>query len=195
VGGRPLRASGRPTSAPTWRTLTTPRDRCAHSGRYSVVSQPPARQAWGMGEDADHLPGSISTDRLLLRRHEVADAEAIAQAIAVSDAELRPWMPWVSEEAKDPAFQRQRLLVAAGVGKARRRSYLHDQATAHECGRWDLRHTESTRPSDPGARVLDSFGSHRQRLRHGCGDGSHGGGATSTWGRARGDSLRSSQYP
>lgn len=71
-----------------------------------------------MGEDADHLPGSISTDRLLLRRHEVADAEAIAQAIAVSDAELRPWMPWVSEEAKDLAFQRQRLLVAApGWGK------------------------------------------------------------------------------
>ncbi len=49
-----------------------------------------------------------------LRRHRVADAEGIAEAVAASITELRPWMPWATDEATDVHFQRQRLESAVG---------------------------------------------------------------------------------
>ena len=62
-----------------------------------------------MAEDVGHLPDVLRTGSLVLRRHQVEDAEAIASAIAESMDELRPWMPWVSEDALDPEYQRKRL--------------------------------------------------------------------------------------
>lgn len=44
-----------------------------------------------------------------LRRHRVEDAEGIAAAVAASLPELRPWMPWATEEAGQPEVQRVRL--------------------------------------------------------------------------------------
>lgn len=57
------------------------------------------------------LPSELITvsDGVALRRHRVEDAEAIAEAIALSLPELRPWMPWATEEAAEPSLQRARL--------------------------------------------------------------------------------------
>jgi RimJ/RimL family protein N-acetyltransferase len=44
-----------------------------------------------------------------LRRPELDDADAIAEAVAASLTELVRWMPWASAAAADPAMQRRRL--------------------------------------------------------------------------------------
>ncbi len=54
-------------------------------------------------------PDSIAVDGLVLRRHRVSDAEAIAQAVADSLPDLRPWMPWADEGSALAEFQRRRL--------------------------------------------------------------------------------------
>jgi RimJ/RimL family protein N-acetyltransferase len=64
-----------------------------------------------MTEDAQHLPQLLRAGCLVLRPHQVDDADAIAAAIAESVGELRPWMPWASAtEASEADFQRGRLI-------------------------------------------------------------------------------------
>ncbi len=48
------------------------------------------------------LPGSISTDRLLLRPCRVEDTTGLMEAVAESRGQLDPWMPW-SRFYDDPA--------------------------------------------------------------------------------------------
>ena len=42
-------------------------------------------------------PARLETERLVLRRPELADAPAVALAVAESIEELRPWMPWAQQ--------------------------------------------------------------------------------------------------
>jgi len=60
---------------------------------------------------AEHIPPPehIEAAGLYLRRHRVADAAAIASAVAESLAELRPWMPWADSSAAEPAAHRRHL--------------------------------------------------------------------------------------
>jgi RimJ/RimL family protein N-acetyltransferase len=58
----------------------------------------------------DALPRRIELgDNTYLRPFDVADAEAIATAVAESLEHLRPWMPWATEQSADVTFQRERL--------------------------------------------------------------------------------------
>lgn len=71
-----------------------------------------------MADDVAHLPATVDAGLVTLRRHTPSDAEAIAAAIAASAAELHLWMPWMSDEAFDSAFQRNRMIeVEAQWGK------------------------------------------------------------------------------
>jgi RimJ/RimL family protein N-acetyltransferase len=54
-------------------------------------------------------PETIAVDNLVLRRHRVSDAAAIAQAVKDSLADLQPWMPWADERSASTEFQRIRL--------------------------------------------------------------------------------------
>lgn len=74
----------------------------------------------GSAESTDHhvamLPAVTRPPEVLdagggvqLRRPRVDDAEGIAAAVAASLPELRPWMPWATEEAGQPDVQRVRL--------------------------------------------------------------------------------------
>src|SRR5262249_50100177 len=57
----------------------------------------------------------IAAGEFVLLRQRVDDAAAIAEAVATSLAELRPWMPWATKDATDPAVQQRRLeRLAAG---------------------------------------------------------------------------------
>jgi RimJ/RimL family protein N-acetyltransferase len=47
-----------------------------------------------------------------LRRLVVADADAVASAVADNLVHLRPWMPWAGKESADTRFQRRRLAEA-----------------------------------------------------------------------------------
>lgn len=58
-------------------------------------------------------PEVVEAEGLTLRRQCVDDAEAIAEAVAVSLPALQPWMPWATDEATDPSWQRQRLETRA----------------------------------------------------------------------------------
>jgi RimJ/RimL family protein N-acetyltransferase len=60
-------------------------------------------------------PEELEAGRVRLRRHRVSDARGIAEAVALSLNELRPWMPWATDEATDPDFQRQRIEAAVGL--------------------------------------------------------------------------------
>jgi ribosomal-protein-serine acetyltransferase len=55
------------------------------------------------------LPDRIDVGDLLLRRWLVADAEVLSHAVAGSDAHLRPWMPWMSDEPL-PLSKRREML-------------------------------------------------------------------------------------
>jgi RimJ/RimL family protein N-acetyltransferase len=50
--------------------------------------------------------------RVELRRLVVADADAVARAVAENLDHLRPWMPWADNESADARFQRRRLAEA-----------------------------------------------------------------------------------
>jgi RimJ/RimL family protein N-acetyltransferase len=59
--------------------------------------------------DETRPPEVVAAGAFTLRRLCVDDAAAIAEAVAASLSELRPWMPWATDEATDPAWQQQRL--------------------------------------------------------------------------------------
>jgi RimJ/RimL family protein N-acetyltransferase len=63
-------------------------------------------------------PELLDAGNVRLRRHNVGDAEGITEAVVASIAELRPWMPWATEEATDVGFQRQRLESAVASWEA-----------------------------------------------------------------------------
>lgn len=44
------------------------------------------------------VPHRIVTDRVVIRAYEVADAEAMAAAMAVNHERLREWLPWAWDE-------------------------------------------------------------------------------------------------
>ena len=54
-----------------------------------------------------------------MRRAAAGDAEMAARAVAESLEHLRPWMPWATAEATDPAFQRERPAQAPRPKRAR----------------------------------------------------------------------------
>ena len=58
-------------------------------------------------------PDRIELDPLVLRRFVEDDADALSDAIAESIAELRPWMPWASEEplSRDDRTESMRELI------------------------------------------------------------------------------------
>jgi RimJ/RimL family protein N-acetyltransferase len=79
---------------------------------YGQHTLPRARQDRAVGS-ATHPPEVLQVDATVqLRRHHIDDAEAIAAAVAASLPELRPWMPWASEDAARAEVQRSRLEVA-----------------------------------------------------------------------------------
>jgi RimJ/RimL family protein N-acetyltransferase len=57
----------------------------------------------------DDLPGTISAPPLVLRRSQVADAAALAVAVAESLDHLAPWLQWATPEAATVASQATRL--------------------------------------------------------------------------------------
>lgn len=56
--------------------------------------------------------GDTGLGNVVLRRLEVADAAAVARAVAENLEHLEPWMPWANAESADPRFQRRRLAEA-----------------------------------------------------------------------------------
>ena len=64
------------------------------------------------------MPDLISADRLTLRRWEHKHLDALMAAIAVSLAELRPWMPWAqampTRESEQAVLARSRARFDAG---------------------------------------------------------------------------------
>lgn len=63
-----------------------------------------------MGTIATRPPEWIGIgDGVSLRRQRPGEAEAVAEAIATSLDELRPWLRWASDEAAQVEFQRERI--------------------------------------------------------------------------------------
>jgi len=54
-------------------------------------------------------PERIDAGLVVLRRHRVEDAEAVAQAVRESLDHLQPWMPWATDEAGTADNQRERI--------------------------------------------------------------------------------------
>ncbi len=54
----------------------------------------------------------VCSERLVLRRVQVDDADGIAIAVGASLDYLRPWMPWATLEAAEPRTQRIRVAEA-----------------------------------------------------------------------------------
>lgn len=54
-------------------------------------------------------PERVELGETVLRRLTVADAGAVARAVADNLEHLRPWMPWAGAESADERFQRRRL--------------------------------------------------------------------------------------
>jgi RimJ/RimL family protein N-acetyltransferase len=57
-------------------------------------------------------PEHLELGDVVLRRLIVADANAVATAVAENLEHLRPWMPWANAESSDERFQRRRLAEA-----------------------------------------------------------------------------------
>ena len=63
--------------------------------------------------DPDSFPPErVDGGVLVLRRVQVGDATAIAQAVALSLDHLRPWMPWATPDAASPRSQLTRVAEA-----------------------------------------------------------------------------------
>jgi RimJ/RimL family protein N-acetyltransferase len=60
----------------------------------------------------------LRSARLMLRRVHADHAEAIAAAVGVSLAELRPWMAWATLDAADPRTQLGRVIEADELWEA-----------------------------------------------------------------------------
>jgi len=60
----------------------------------------------------------VRSDRLVLRRVQVDDADGIATAVGASLDYLRPWMPWATLEAAEPRTQRIRVAEADELWEA-----------------------------------------------------------------------------
>jgi RimJ/RimL family protein N-acetyltransferase len=61
------------------------------------------------GDDRRTLPELIQSERLLLRRWLISDAQALGRAVRESEAHLRPWMPFMALEPQTHAQRRQML--------------------------------------------------------------------------------------
>jgi RimJ/RimL family protein N-acetyltransferase len=59
------------------------------------------------------IPERIETARLILRVPRPGDGAALCEAVAVSLAELRPWMPWAQTESDGPASEATACRLAA----------------------------------------------------------------------------------
>lgn len=57
-------------------------------------------------------PERVDLAGIVLRRLTVADAAAVATAVAENLEHLRPWMPWANAESADERFQRRRIAEA-----------------------------------------------------------------------------------
>jgi RimJ/RimL family protein N-acetyltransferase len=57
-------------------------------------------------------PERVDLGDVVVRRLTVADAAAVANAVAENLEHLRPWMPWANLESADERFQRRRLVEA-----------------------------------------------------------------------------------
>jgi RimJ/RimL family protein N-acetyltransferase len=57
-------------------------------------------------------PERVDLGDVVVRRLTVADAAAVATAVAENLEHLRPWMPWANAESADERFQRRRLVEA-----------------------------------------------------------------------------------
>ena len=57
-------------------------------------------------------PERVDLGDVVVRRLTVADAAAVATAVADNLEHLRPWMPWANAESADERFQRRRLVEA-----------------------------------------------------------------------------------
>lgn len=60
----------------------------------------------------------VRSERLVLRRVTVDDADGIATAVGASLDYLRPWMPWATLEAAEPRTQRIRVAEADELWEA-----------------------------------------------------------------------------
>jgi RimJ/RimL family protein N-acetyltransferase len=60
----------------------------------------------------------VRSERLVLRRVQVDDADGIATAVGASLDYLRPWMPWATLEAAEPRTQRVRVAEADELWEA-----------------------------------------------------------------------------
>ena len=60
----------------------------------------------------------VRSERLVLRRVQVDDADGIATAVGASLDYLRPWMPWATLEAAEPRTQRIRVAEADELWEA-----------------------------------------------------------------------------
>jgi RimJ/RimL family protein N-acetyltransferase len=60
----------------------------------------------------------VRSERLVLRRVQVDDADGIATAVSASLDYLRPWMPWATLEAAEPRTQRIRVAEADELWEA-----------------------------------------------------------------------------
>ena len=60
----------------------------------------------------------VRSERLVLRRVQVDDADGIATAVGASLDYLRPWMPWATLDAAEPRTQRIRVAEADELWEA-----------------------------------------------------------------------------
>jgi RimJ/RimL family protein N-acetyltransferase len=63
-------------------------------------------------------PETIKLSAGILTRIRPSDADEIASAVAASLGHLRPWMPWATEAAAQPAAQYERGLAAEALWEA-----------------------------------------------------------------------------
>jgi RimJ/RimL family protein N-acetyltransferase len=79
----------------------------------------PAGAAAAGNAPAGNVPAEeMRSARLVLRRVHADHAEAIAAAVGVSLAELRPWMAWANLDAADPRTQLNRVIEADELWEA-----------------------------------------------------------------------------
>jgi RimJ/RimL family protein N-acetyltransferase len=81
------------------------------------------------------FPLQLHTERLLLRSPEVDDAQAVYEAVTESLAELRPWMPWASENPDEQkTADNTRQAIQEWQAQSAFRIHLFDRTTRELVG-------------------------------------------------------------
>lgn len=82
-----------------------------------------------------NIPESFTTERLVIRRPEVGDVQAIVAGVRESLTEIQPWMTWATPDYSDEACeQNTREAIAKFVTRENLRYHFHDRKTGEFIG-------------------------------------------------------------